>query len=598
METNSRRILPLFLTLVLPCVVINFAALAEPWIFEGTSLQGIWKVREVMPPSDIGTALVPGRLPLAGTKTVSLEREFSLPDQCREGQACEAFFATLSNPADIYLNGQLLTRVGEPPPRVRYATAHPVRVFLPPAWLRESGNVLRADLKTEGWAVHGFRRGPVGIYTSRAASALAEMIEAGTLFLPLCSAAVLLVAAVLLANFARHQPAAKSRQAWALALYACMAALYSVSLSRLPRQYLPHHLGHGAHFALRFLTEAGLLRFLGAWFPRLRRPTQASSIACLLLAGASLVVGCMMMAQPAAIHVLAEWGVILFPATPLLGTYAASRSDGNKALILPFVGFFAMQVWDFLALSGHLPDIYFSRFVPVVVVAIFATLLRDAVEASRRRLAVDAKLGLQAAQVAHDIRSPLAALRTLQGQTGPMGDQEREMLGMAVERICRIAEGLLCARRDDAQIVCLHETLSMVARENNLAHGAGQRKVSHCPKIGQGLRVRGNAVELGRIVSNLLNNAHEATGSEGFVALSATASGQKVCITVKDSGKGFAPETLARIGTLQASHGKAQGNGLGLYHAKITVEDWGGKLEIESVVGRGSKVHLVLQAVA
>ena len=68
-------------------------------------------------------------------------------------------------------------------------------------------------------------------------------------------------------------------------------------------------------------------------------------------------------------------------------------------------------------------------------------------------------------------------------------------------------------------------------------------------------------------------------------------------IIVSDNGKGIAGENLSKAGQRGFSFGKANGNGLGLSHARSFVEAAGGKLTIQSRVGLGTMVTLSLPIV-
>lgn len=104
--------------------------------------------------------------------------------------------------------------------------------------------------------------------------------------------------------------------------------------------------------------------------------------------------------------------------------------------------------------------------------------------------------------------------------------------------------------------------------------------------------------ELQRLLSNLVNNSVEAFAGPGTVAVSLSALDGKVSIEVRDNGKGIPPEILAKLGRKGETYGKAGGNGLGLYHARTTLEGWGGNFKIESEQGKGTLVSIVLPRAA
>jgi hypothetical protein len=68
----------------------------------------------------------------------------------------------------------------------------------------------------------------------------------------------------------------------------------------------------------------------------------------------------------------------------------------------------------------------------------------------------------------------------------------------------------------------------------------------------------------------------------------------EVVITVSDQGRGMAPELLAKVGQRGFTHGKPDGSGLGLHHAKETVKFWHGDLSISSKVEEGTTITITL----
>lgn len=106
------------------------------------------------------------------------------------------------------------------------------------------------------------------------------------------------------------------------------------------------------------------------------------------------------------------------------------------------------------------------------------------------------------------------------------------------------------------------------------------------------------------VIRNLLTNAIKFTPKEGRVTISATMvsgaqSNERIAISVKDTGLGIAPENLEKlfkIGKSISTSGTEgeSGTGLGLMLCKEFVEKCGGKIEVESQVGRGSKFTVTI----
>ena len=118
----------------------------------------------------------------------------------------------------------------------------------------------------------------------------------------------------------------------------------------------------------------------------------------------------------------------------------------------------------------------------------------------------------------------------------------------------------------------------------------------------QPLYVEGDAVRLGQVVANLLNNAAKFTPANGRIDIETRAEGPEAVVCVRDSGIGFPPEDRGRIFEsfvqLDTSRSQAAGGlGLGLTLVRALVQMHGGRVEAQSEgSGRGAQftVHLPL----
>lgn len=207
--------------------------------------------------------------------------------------------------------------------------------------------------------------------------------------------------------------------------------------------------------------------------------------------------------------------------------------------------------------------------------------------------------GILAAQVAHDIRSPLAALEAAaKGLEG--APEQRQVIDRATRRIQGIAEDLLQRyrapeknKRAEAAPCDLAALTAQVVEEKSLQYTnrAGLKiEFNTCERA----NVLAEAKEFQRIVSNLVNNAIEALDGPGRVSVSLSAAGEQVVLEISDNGRGIPSETLGKLGRKGETHGKKGGTGLGLYHARTSVKKWGGDLAITSEPGRGTTITLRL----
>jgi len=216
-------------------------------------------------------------------------------------------------------------------------------------------------------------------------------------------------------------------------------------------------------------------------------------------------------------------------------------------------------------------------------------------------LAVSKATSDLAAQVAHDIRSPLAALGAA-AKGLEMPEDQRKLVEGAVGRMQGIADDLLQRYRAPSAGQAAAKT-AVHALGGLIEQVLSEKRLQHKDKTS--LKIEFNGVpdevkalvepkELQRLLSNLVNNSVEALAGPGTIAVSLSALDGKVLIEVKDNGKGIPPEILAKLGQKGETHGKAGGNGLGLYHARTTVESWGGNFKIGSEPGRGTAVLIEL----
>lgn len=227
----------------------------------------------------------------------------------------------------------------------------------------------------------------------------------------------------------------------------------------------------------------------------------------------------------------------------------------------------------------------------------------------KNRLAEQLAVSTLASQVAHDIRSPLAALATVERELSQLPENKRVILRGAVSRIRDIANSLLAKNREINAVI--HEGSGVsVELLSNLVEGiVTEKRLQYRTNAGvdieadlgpgsYGLFVRLTPAAFKRDLSNLINNAVEAVGKNGRVVVSLSSRGEQIVLTVADDGGGIPPAVLARLGERGVTHGKPGGLGLGVHHAKADAAAWGGELDIRSEPGKGTTVALKLPRAA
>lgn len=233
-------------------------------------------------------------------------------------------------------------------------------------------------------------------------------------------------------------------------------------------------------------------------------------------------------------------------------------------------------------------------------------LLHDVTDTHRMRLAAErnerlAAMGEMVAGLAHQLRTPLAAALLYTGnlcqlELNPV-DRAR-IAERAIERLRYlerlIRDMLLFARGDSlgrqrfgvCELVAeLAHTLEPVARARRI------RFVSACD-CGE-LGLLGDRKALGGALTNLLENAVQATEADGTVALEARLEGEAVNFMVSDTGCGIDPVIQGKLFDPFFTT-RAEGTGLGLAIARGVARAHGGDITLDSAPGRGTRFSLLL----
>jgi putative PEP-CTERM system histidine kinase len=103
-----------------------------------------------------------------------------------------------------------------------------------------------------------------------------------------------------------------------------------------------------------------------------------------------------------------------------------------------------------------------------------------------------------------------------------------------------------------------------------------------------------DAEQIQRVLTNLIMNAHEATGENGKIEIVTEKRGEWAVVTVRDNGCGISGEFLKTSLFQPFKTTKTTGMGVGLYQSKSIVEAHNGKIEVESSEGKGSLFRMLL----
>jgi two-component system sensor histidine kinase ChiS len=218
--------------------------------------------------------------------------------------------------------------------------------------------------------------------------------------------------------------------------------------------------------------------------------------------------------------------------------------------------------------------------------------------------------------ISHDLRTPLTAIIThaeilRDGILGEVTPKQKESISVIItggrQLLDMIAEILMHARDSSEPLtlveseVSLHEVVEQVTSLNeSLVARKGltlERYLSsEIPTI------RADRDKIIHVLTNLLGNAFEFTPSGGRVWVNASLSPEGesfVLIEVGDTGRGISPDhhelIFREFAQVDSSASRAHhGTGLGLTIARRFVELHGGRIWVESDLGRGSRFFFTL----
>jgi len=214
--------------------------------------------------------------------------------------------------------------------------------------------------------------------------------------------------------------------------------------------------------------------------------------------------------------------------------------------------------------------------------------------------------------IVHDLRTPLTSVivgMEMVGSAGPLSDVQREVMSIATsggKTLLGMINDLLDVEKMESGSALLHyEPLSatelVASALEQVESLAAAEQTSLVTAIGSALPVfEGDADKLRRTLVNLLANAIKFTRG-GTVTMTVTlAEDQRIRFAVRDTGAGIPPEAFERIfekfGQLDA-HTRV-GTGLGLAFCKLAVEAHGGRIDVESTLGKGSTFSFTIPLTA
>ena len=224
------------------------------------------------------------------------------------------------------------------------------------------------------------------------------------------------------------------------------------------------------------------------------------------------------------------------------------------------------------------------------------------VEEQLRRNEQLSALGLLAAEVAHEIRNPLTVMKMLYHSMeldfaeGDPRAEDARVLGEKMNHLDRIVDNIVkFARNAEPQmrpvdLPDLLDDLALLTR-HKLQHQQIHLVREDAPDLPP---VKGDATQLSQAFLNLILNAAEAMQQGGTLQIATKVTEQGVTVAFTDSGSGMTEEQRERAFTGMLSTTKEKGGGLGLAIVAKVAEAHGGRVEVQSEPGEGTRIQFRL----
>ena len=214
--------------------------------------------------------------------------------------------------------------------------------------------------------------------------------------------------------------------------------------------------------------------------------------------------------------------------------------------------------------------------------------------------------------VSHEFRTPLTSIRYLAEllERGRVRDEERkqqyfrtisgesERLNRLIENILdfsKIEAGMKEYQMEEADIAALSRDVA-----SRLLEQPAYSRVSLKTEIADGMpKISIDPEAVSRALFNLLDNAAKYSGHNPQITLRAWSEAGEVCLQVEDNGIGIRPRDQKRIfekfyRSASAMAGDVKGSGIGLTLVDHIVKAHGGRVGLESELGKGTKVTIRL----
>ncbi len=208
-------------------------------------------------------------------------------------------------------------------------------------------------------------------------------------------------------------------------------------------------------------------------------------------------------------------------------------------------------------------------------------------------------------QLAHDIRDPIYSLTSNlnilktsveQNDFSHINENFLEILNYSTKNVEAIVSDLMKTHQlESIRIDDLLEPTDIlpICQHYIESKAIANPDISFQLDVPKSLFLNINPKEFRRVFANLVNNGIESLDKTSkSIKISILTNSESTEILIEDNGKGIANHDLPKVFDEHFSKGKENGNGLGLYYVRKRINAWGGIIDIDSLIGQGTKVKI------
>ncbi|MCX6142923.1 MAG: ATP-binding protein [Ignavibacteriales bacterium] len=212
-------------------------------------------------------------------------------------------------------------------------------------------------------------------------------------------------------------------------------------------------------------------------------------------------------------------------------------------------------------------------------------------------------IGTLAAGIAHEVGNPLTSISSLvqviqRTTADEFAKDKLELIKDQINRIARIIRDLVDFSRPSSYVIKPTDVNKVIREALNIVqYGKKVKDIAFTLELADDLQSLPVVPDqLAQVFINILMNAVDSLdGKPGSIWIQSRVTGEVVEVLVKDTGKGIAPDDREKIfEPFFTTKAVGKGTGLGLWVSYGIVQSFGGDIEVDSDLGRGSTFKIQL----